>query len=94
MIKPFYLIHNLPVEPTHINFLNLVQNPTKRLQICLKEYTTKLSFFLGTGFIAGLETVPWVDFPVDFPEPDKSILSNYYFIIVVEPELKINMEFK
>lgn len=53
-----------------------------------------MSFFLGTGFIAGLETVPWVDLPVDFPEPDKSILSNYYFIIVVEPELKINMEFR
>jgi len=81
MMKPINYRDILPVDPTHMNFLNLVQNPTKRLQICLKEYTMKLSFFLGADLIGALETVAWVDLPVDFPEPDKSIVLLFYILL-------------
>lgn len=77
--EAYLLKRNLPVDPTHMNFLSLVQNPTKRLQICLKEYTMKLSFFLGADLIGALETVACVDLPVVFPEPDKSIFKKFIF---------------
>jgi hypothetical protein len=51
IIKP-KVNKELPVDPIHMNFLNLVQKAVRRLQICLKEYTMKLSFFLGAGLVA------------------------------------------
>ncbi len=44
MMKP-KMTKKVPVDPTHMHFLNRVQKPTNKLHNCLDEYTRKLSFF-------------------------------------------------
>ncbi len=87
--KAWALIKKLPVEPTHIHFLNRVQKPTRRLQSFLKEKTTKLSFFFGADLIADLATACCVEEMLDLPW-SKNMFNAYVILIIrLEPELNI-----
>jgi hypothetical protein len=64
MMKP-KMTKKVPVDPTHMHFLNRVQKPTNKLHNCLDEYTRKLSFFFWEDFMVDLLLVARVELPVD-----------------------------
>lgn len=79
MMKPELMI-KIPVDPIHMNFLNLAQNPTRKLHTCLNEYTKKLSFFFCDGLIVERVVdveVAMVEFPVDLLALENIILSEW-----------------